>query len=201
MSDDRVEEVKKNILSPSQWVRIFYMAFYAVACWVLLFVLPVIIVCQVIISLISGRDNENLRDFGGKLSAYFHKALDYLLYVNDEKPWPFVAGDGFAESFVKDDDDSDDDSEKSSEKKDEEFSDISTEENPSSDSEKQSGDDVFADISFTDNADKDVDSDDQSVEFSQPEDDSSSNESDNDSDNGSDSDSDSDSDNDRKNPA
>ena len=39
MSDDRVDEVKKNILSPSQWVRILYMVFYAVACWVLLFVI------------------------------------------------------------------------------------------------------------------------------------------------------------------
>ena len=74
MTDDRVEEVKKNILSPSQWVRILYMVFYAVACWVSLIVLPVIIVCQVVISLISGEDNKNLREFGGKLSAYLHNA-------------------------------------------------------------------------------------------------------------------------------
>lgn len=184
MSDDRVEEVKKNILSPSQWVRILYMAFYAVACWVLLFVLPVIIVCQVIIALITGRDNENLRDFGGKLSAYFHKALDYLLYVNDEKPWPFVADDSFADSF-SDDDDDDDSDEDSDVKKDETFSDVSSEEDASAKNEKQSADDVLADISFTDNED----SNDQSVEITESaDDDSNSNEADNDSDN------------DRKNP-
>ena len=93
MTDDRVEEVKKNILSPSQWVRILYMVFYAVACWVSLIVLPVIIVCQVVISLISGEDNKNLREFGGKLSAYLHNALDYLLYVDETKPWPFESNE------------------------------------------------------------------------------------------------------------
>jgi len=94
MTDDRVEEVKKNILSPSQWVRILYMVFYAVACWVTLIVLPVIIVCQIVISLISGEDNKNLREFGGKLSAYLHSALDYLLYVDETKPWPFESNEG-----------------------------------------------------------------------------------------------------------
>ena len=151
MSDDRVDEVKKNILSPSQWVRILYMVFYAVACWVLLFVIPIIIVCQVIIALLTGMDNRNLRDFGGKLSAYFHSALDYLLYVNDEKPWPFVS---------EDDDDLDD-----------EFDSFSSEPKAAANNEKKSGDDVFADISFTDNAtdsavDDAVDANEHSVDFS-----------------------------------
>jgi hypothetical protein len=132
MSDDRVDEVKKNILSPSQWVRILYMVFYAVACWVLLFVVPIIIVCQVLIALITGVDNRDLRDFGAKLSAYFHSALDYLLYVNDEKPWPFVS---------EDDDDLDDESD-----------DLSSEAKAAADNQQQSGDEVYADISFTENA-------------------------------------------------
>jgi len=133
MNDDRVDEVKKNILSPSQWVRILYMVFYAVACWVLLFVIPIIIVCQVIIALITGMDNRNLRDFGASLSAYFHSALDYLLYVNDEKPWPFVSDD---------DDDLDD-----------ELNDVSSKQKPAASKEQQqSADNVFSDISFTENS-------------------------------------------------
>ena len=133
MSDDRVDEVKKNILSPSQWVRILYMVFYAVACWVLLFVVPIIIVCQVLIALITGVDNRDLRDFGASLSAYLHSALDYLLYVNDEKPWPFVSDD---------DDDLDD-----------EFDDISSTQKPAASKEQQqSADNVFSDISFTEDS-------------------------------------------------
>ena len=35
MSDDRAEELKKNILSPSQWARILFMIIYGLVCWVL----------------------------------------------------------------------------------------------------------------------------------------------------------------------
>lgn len=135
MTDDRVEEVKKNILSPSQWVRILYMVFYAVACWVTLIVLPVIVVCQVVISLISGEDNKNLREFGGKLSAYLHSALDYLLYVEETKPWPFNSNEG--------DDLSDEDSTI--------YSSPAAGSASANDTQAAttSADDVFADISFT----------------------------------------------------
>jgi hypothetical protein len=107
MSDDKTEEIKRNILSPAAWLRILYMVFYAVACWVLLFVLPVIIICQIIISLITGMDNSNLRDFGKALSDYFHQAMNYLLDASDEKPWPFSDGQDFGEAFDDDDDDDD----------------------------------------------------------------------------------------------
>ncbi len=137
MTDDRVEEVKKNILSPSQWVRILYMVFYAVACWVSLIVLPVIIVCQVVIALISGEDNKNLRDFGGKLSAYLHNALDYLLYVDESKPWPFESNEVVDEA-------EDDPVSYSAPASD---SGSAYDDTPSS---PGSADDVFADISFTD---------------------------------------------------
>jgi len=99
MSDDRTEEIKKNILSADQWIRILYMVFYAVACWMLLFVLPIIILIQVIITLISGRDNTNLRELGALLADYLHNAMNYLLYVTDEKPWPFGNGENFGSTF------------------------------------------------------------------------------------------------------
>ena len=139
MTDDRVEEVKKNILSPSQWVRILYMVFYAVACWVSLIVLPVIIVCQVVISLISGEDNKNLREFGGKLSAYLHNALDYLLYVDETKPWPFESNET--------DDEADDGPVTYSAP--ETGSTSASDDTQAGAGSAESADDVFADISFT----------------------------------------------------
>ena len=135
MSDDKAEELKRNILSPYQWIRILYMAFYAVACWVLLFVLPVIIVCQVIISLITGDDNSNLRDFGKALSDYFHQAMNYLVYAIDEKPWPFSDREDLGDAFSDDGDDDDEPEE---------------DETPAArPAAPRSGDDVFDDISFT----------------------------------------------------
>ena len=150
MSEDKTEEIKRNILSPSQWFRILYMAFYAVACWVVLFVLPIIIVCQVLISLISGADNKNLRDFGASISDYLHQAINYLLYVSDDKPWPFNETGN------------DDDSESNSadpEPADPETADPETESaevTPATKPEPvqaEATDDDFADISFTGEAD------------------------------------------------
>jgi len=145
MSDDRVEEVKKNILSPSQWVRILYMVFYAVACWVSLIVLPVIIVCQVVISLITGEDNKNLRDFGGKLSAYLHNALNYLLYVDETKPWPFESND-------PDNDVDDEPAAYSTSAAGPDSGYDETQARAGSTESRERADDVFADISFTDDA-------------------------------------------------
>lgn len=153
MSDDRAEEIKKNILSPSQWIRILYMAFYAVACWVVLFVLPVIIVCQIIISLISGADNKNLREFGAALSAYVHQAINYLVYATNDRAWPFSDGEDLGDIV---DDDFEDDSDDDKDDKDD-----SPASNAAPEASASGGDDVFSDISFTDNADEaDVDSDD-----------------------------------------
>ena len=140
MSDDRVEEVKKNILSPSQWVRILYMAFYAVVCWVLSIVLIVIIVAQVLISLITGGDNENLRTVGKRVSDYFHNLFNYLVYATDDKPWPFEANEG-ASTVTQTDVVGGD----------------AGEEYVSSGAKQAGGEDVFADISFTDSADDDAD--------------------------------------------
>jgi len=95
MQDDRAEELKQNILSPKQWIRILYMAFYAVTCWLLTIVLTVVIIAQVLISLITGRDNENLRTVGTRVATYFHELLKYLVYETNDRPWPFNEGSGF----------------------------------------------------------------------------------------------------------
>jgi hypothetical protein len=146
MSDDKTEEIKRNILSASQWVRILYMAFYAIACWVVLVVvLPIIIACQILISLISGADNKNLREFGAALSDYLHQAINYLLYVSDHKPWPFdtVGKDEKSEASSEDLETAHPET-------------VSAEVVPEAESEPaqaETADDEYADISFTEDAD------------------------------------------------
>ncbi len=164
MNDVRTEELKRNILSLSQWIRILYMVFYAIACWVLTIILPVIIIAQILISLITGRNNENLRTVGKKIADYFYDMLNYLVYASEEKPWPF--DDANNESSVAKKSQADESLQTDSEWK--------TNEAPADeakDQQEQAGDDdVFADISFTDddgvagNADKKVNTVDDSVE-------------------------------------
>ena len=152
MSDDRAEELKRNILSPSQWIRILYMVFYAIACWVLTIVLSVIILVQMIISLITGSDNENLRTVGKKVSDYFHEMLDYLVYASNDKPWPFSdEGNRETGNDAASGTDSDEKSDVKSEVKSEEVNIEST--SPVADDTGSDQDDEFADISFTDDAD------------------------------------------------
>lgn len=144
MSDVKSEEIKKNILSPSQWTRILFMAFYAVACWVLTFVLGFIIAAQVLISLITGKDNASLRDLGHKLADYFHDALKYLVYASDDKPPPFNDSEGG-------DEDDDVTAGVHTEPANDPDPEVADADNTTRDG-SAGRDDVFADISFTETA-------------------------------------------------
>lgn len=146
MNDVRTEELKRNILSLSQWIRILYMVFYAIACWLITIVLPVIIIAQILISLITGRDNENLRTVGMRVADYFHDMLTFLVYGSETKPWPFNESDsadagGDSDFEVAPDPDPSPEAEMGTSAESEQ-------------SEAPKSEDVFADISFTDNADE-----------------------------------------------
>src|SRR5690554_7505126 len=84
------DAVRDNILSPAQWLRILYMVIFAVVSWALGLVLTVLIVLQALFSLVTGKDNENLRELGGALSKYYYQILLYLTYKSDNKPFPFA---------------------------------------------------------------------------------------------------------------
>ena len=156
MNDVRTEELKRNILSLSQWIRILHMVFYAIACWLITIVLPVIIIAQILISLITGRDNENLRTVGLRVADYFHDMLIFLVYGSETKPWPFNESDAEVA-----DNDSDFETAPEPEPEPEQASEPEPEPEPemetsvaSDQSDEPESEDVFADISFTDSADE-----------------------------------------------
>ncbi|MDT8397838.1 MAG: DUF4389 domain-containing protein [Pseudomonadales bacterium] len=84
------DDLKENILAPGQWLRILYMAFFGVVCWLLGIILSVLIVAQALFSLITGTDNPNLRRLGGVLGMYFFQVLQFLTYNSQDKPFPFA---------------------------------------------------------------------------------------------------------------
>ncbi|MDR2213116.1 MAG: DUF4389 domain-containing protein [Pseudomonadales bacterium] len=89
MSIDQ-EEVKRNLLSPETWLRVLLMAGFAVAAWLTTFVLMVVIPVQVVLVLITGAPNANLRHFGLTATAYLSQTLQFLLYSTEHKPFPFA---------------------------------------------------------------------------------------------------------------
>lgn len=85
MSDDIVE----NLTRPEQWLRVLFMAALVVALYVVGLMLTLVTVGQVLFSLVTGSDNDNLRALGKSLTLYVKQILDFLTYNSEVKPFPF----------------------------------------------------------------------------------------------------------------
>jgi hypothetical protein len=105
------DEVKRNLLSLDQWLRMLLMACYLVVAWVLGIVLVVIMVAQTLVVLITAELNVNLQKFGAISSAYLYQIVIYLVYGTDDKPFPFNSlpgvDDAAAATEILDPDDTD----------------------------------------------------------------------------------------------
>jgi len=84
------DQIKQNLLSGDTWLRILFMAGFAVAVWITMMVLVVIIVAQLLIVLVVSSPNPNLQRFGLLAGAYLFETLQFLLYNTDDKPFPFA---------------------------------------------------------------------------------------------------------------
>src|SRR5688572_16637895 len=85
----RKDDVKENILSASQWLRILLMLGFVILSWLLRFGQLAIVVIQVLFALITGRANDNMRRAGTLLSLYQAQIWLYLSYSSNVKPYPF----------------------------------------------------------------------------------------------------------------
>ena len=63
-----------------------------------------LIFIQVFCSLLTGKDNENLRDFSANLITFINQILLFLSYNDDRRPFPFASwGEVSTEDLVKND--------------------------------------------------------------------------------------------------
>jgi len=84
------EQLKSNLSSGTQWLRLVFMALFAVLLYLAFIVFSVLVVVQFLFALITGKDNVNLRHFGDALSQYIFQILQYLSYNSWDKPFPFA---------------------------------------------------------------------------------------------------------------
>ena len=82
-------ETKTNLQSKSTWVRVLYMLLFVLAYSAAEFVLGITVVIQVIIKLVTGSLNENLKTFGKQISLYIYDVLQFLTFNSENKPFPF----------------------------------------------------------------------------------------------------------------
>jgi hypothetical protein len=83
------EELKGNLLNANQWIRVLFMAGFALAAWCVLFLLVVLVLVQMLITLISGEPNPNLQRTGYQFGCYLQEIIQYLVYNTNVKPFPF----------------------------------------------------------------------------------------------------------------
>jgi hypothetical protein len=83
------DQIKANLLSVSFWVRLLFMAVYAVALWVVWILLTVICLLQTLIVLVTGEVNDNLQRLGTQTAAYLHQIIRFMIFATEAKPFPF----------------------------------------------------------------------------------------------------------------
>lgn len=83
------EELKKNLASGNQWLRVVYMVLFAIMLYIAGFVMFGVVVLQFLFAIVTGRPNDNLRRFGDQLVSFIYQALQFLIYNTEEKPFPF----------------------------------------------------------------------------------------------------------------
>ena len=89
MSDELIEIVD-NIKQPSVWIRVLFMIVFAVASYII--ILPLVLVlsiAQALFVLITGDSNANLRYFSATLELYVSQIIKFLTYLSEVKPFPF----------------------------------------------------------------------------------------------------------------
>lgn len=83
------KQITTNLLNPSVWIRLVFMAIIALLLMVARVVIWVVALLQFLMVLIAGRDNDNLRNLGQGVSKWAYQGLLFLTFNSDEKPFPF----------------------------------------------------------------------------------------------------------------
>ena len=84
------QELKENISQRSTWLRLLYIILFAVIFGITEFIIGVVVVIQFGFVLLSGKTNEDLKQFGDALSRYVYDMLRYLTFNSDERVFPFA---------------------------------------------------------------------------------------------------------------
>ncbi|HTQ98476.1 MAG TPA: DUF4389 domain-containing protein [Candidatus Acidoferrum sp.] len=83
------EQIKANMLSTTFWVRVLFMAIFALVLWALWLAVIVICIVQTLIVLITGEINAELKKLGSVAAAYLGQVVGFMVFATEEKPFPF----------------------------------------------------------------------------------------------------------------
>jgi hypothetical protein len=72
------------------WVRALFMIMFGVIAYVAVLVVFLLSLVQFIVYLVNHAPNHDLRQISRELVGYISVVLAYLVFVRDEKPFPFA---------------------------------------------------------------------------------------------------------------
>jgi hypothetical protein len=89
-----MSEIVDNLTRGQTWLRGLFMLLFVLIYSITEVLVTAVVVLQFFFVLISGKQNERLRDFGGALSTFVYQIMSYWTYNSEERPFPFAAWPG-----------------------------------------------------------------------------------------------------------
>ena len=80
---------KVHLTNPATWIRLGFMLLFALLLIAGRLVIRILVVVQFTLVLVTGSDNENLRNLGQGLGKWIYQAVMFLTFNSEEKPFPF----------------------------------------------------------------------------------------------------------------
>ena len=82
-------EFKQNVSSRPTWTRGLFILLFALIYSVAEVVVTAVVAFQFCYTLVTGRSNQQLRDFGQGLSTFIYQIMLFLTYNSEDKPYPY----------------------------------------------------------------------------------------------------------------
>jgi hypothetical protein len=83
------EQINFNLTQLSSWKRIFFMVIYAAIGGLVRMLIWTVILLQIGSTLLTGKANQNILNFGRSLSIYTYHILLFLTFNTEVLPFPF----------------------------------------------------------------------------------------------------------------
>lgn len=77
------------LTNSNTWIRFAYMLLFTVLLIAARLVITLVVVVQFLLVLVTGSDNENLRNLGQGLGKWVYETVMFLTFNSEDKPFPF----------------------------------------------------------------------------------------------------------------
>ena len=78
-----------HVKNTNTWVRLAYMVLFSVLLMAGRSVISLIVLAQFLFVLVTGKDNDNLRNLGQGLGKWVYQTILFLTFNAESKPFPF----------------------------------------------------------------------------------------------------------------